>query len=701
MEGGDELSSAFTGNKGTAGLSWLWTRKLRFRRMSSSISRELQCPQVFGRSISQESVESSSMEDFWSEVRSIKESTQNGQEEQTLVEVKPSEEGEMEAEWLQEVGLSTLVSGAAGEDGMALLSTLTRAQAAAVQRRLDTYTQTTRRRNKQPIRDVRDVFGLTDSPARIELMAPDTSPTSNGVQQQEEKTSWDPTKENIKNDEIESQHHKTEITEDLNWDIPYSESLMAAQKIQPPRTKSSKRPNSTSLPKFTIPKDRLGLTRIGDLSCQDMKKIHNLALIEITTFYDALGLELKRNRPVRVKAKEAGLFGVPLTTLLENDQKKVPGTKIPLIFQKLLSKMEETGLDAEGILRVPGSASRVKQKKEKLSNTVDVWCLLLITGTAFGNYRQELEAKFYDAFDWEQVHHNDVACLLKTFIRELPYPLLTAEYLPAFVAVQNISPTKLQLQALHLIIMLLPDPNRDTIKAFLEYLSKVVANEAKNRMSLWNVSMIVAPNLFMCKGRTGNHQQAEAATKAANIVQLLIKYQDILWTVPSFMIAQVRKMNESENRRRTRVAWLSPPSFFFPPAFKGNCSPPSGSSARGRNRNPELASWDVAGVSLCPSALRHSFKLDIPEGVIRVYATKLSKVSMAIQLDNETKASDILARFHCENSSSSTAPLNGQSHYLFEIGGNIGERCLDLNTYILDLYHLNPNATWVIKPRTL
>ncbi|XP_067834522.1 rho GTPase-activating protein 28 isoform X2 [Heptranchias perlo] len=646
--------------------------------MSSSVSRELQCPQVFGRSISQESVESSSMEDFWSEVRSIKESRQNGQEEQNLVEVKTPDEGEMEAEWLQEVGLSTLVSGAAGEDGMALLSTLTRAQAAAVQRRLDTYTQTTRRKNKQPVRDVRDVFGVSDSPARIGFMAPEASPTSNGVQQSEEKTLWDQTKENNKNDKIEGQQGSPEITEDLNWDTPYSESLTAAQKEQRSKNNFTKRPSSTTLPKFTIRKDRLGLTRIGDLSSQDMKKIHNLSLIEITTFYDALGIELKRNRTLRVKAKETGLFGVPLTALLENDQKKVPGMKIPLIFQKLLSRLEQTGLDAEGILRVPGSASRVK------------------------NYRQELEAKFYnDTFDWDQVHHNDVACLLKTFIRELPYPLLTVEYLPAFVAVQNISLTKWQLQALHLIIMLLPDPNRGTIKAFLEFLSKVVANEAKNRMSLWNVSMIVAPNLFMCKGRSGNHQEAEAATKAANIVQLLIKYQDILWTIPSFMIAQVRKMNENENRRRTRVPWLTSPSFFFPPAFRGNCSPPPGASPRGRNRNQEPAVWDAQGVNLCPTALGLGLKLDIPEGVIRVYATQLSKVSMAIQLNSETKASDILARFHCENSTSSAVPLNGQSHYLFEIGGNIGERCLDLNTYILDLYRLNPNATWVIKPRTL
>ncbi|XP_072425988.1 rho GTPase-activating protein 28 isoform X2 [Chiloscyllium punctatum] len=654
-------------------------RKLHFRRMSSSVSRELQCPQVFGRSISQDSVESSSMEDYWREVRSIKESSQNGQEEQNLVEVKTPDEGEMEAEWLQEVGLSTLVSGSAGEDGMALLSTLTRAQAEAVQRRLDTYTQTTRRKNKQPVRDVRDVFGLTDTPARIEFMTPEQSPTPNGVQQSEETTLWDQSKENNKSGEkIETQQNSPEITEDLNWDIPYSESLTAAQKEQQCRNNFPKRPSSAILPKFTIREDRLGLTRIGDLSSQDMKKIHNLSLIEITTFYDALGIELKRNRTLKVKAKETGPFGVPLTTLLENDQKKVPGTKIPLIFQKLLSRMEQTGLDAEGILRVPGSASRVK------------------------NYRQELEAKFYnDTFDWDQIHHNDVACLLKTFIRELPYPLLTAEYLPAFVAVQNISPIKLQIQALHLIIMLLPDPNRDTIKAFLEYLSKVVANEAKNRMSLWNVSMIVAPNLFMCKGRSGNHLEAEAATKAANIVQLLIKYQDILWTIPPFMIAQVRKMNESENRRRTRVTWLNTSSFFFPPTFRGNGSPSPGSSPRGRNRNQEPALWEVPGVNSCPSTLGLCLKSDIPEGVIRVYATQLSKVSMAIQLDSETKASDILARFHCENSTNSAVPVNGQSHHLFEIGGNIGERCLDLNTYILDLYHLNPNATWVIKPRTL
>lgn len=40
---------------------------------------------------------------------------------------------------------------------------------------------------------------------------------------------------------------------------------------------------------------------------------------------------------------------------------------------------------------------------------------------------------------------------------------------------------------------------------------------------------------------------------------------------------------------------------------------------------------------------------DVPEGVIRVHAPLLSKVSMAIQLNGQTKVRDILAKFQCEN----------------------------------------------------
>lgn len=87
---------------------------------------------------------------------------------------------------------------------------------------------------------------------------------------------------------------------------------------------------------------------------------------------------------------ESGLFGVPLSSLLDQDQKRIPGTKVPFILQRvrhertsvgcikslpsgilrwitvfscpsqLITHIEEQGLVTEGLLRIPGAATRVK-----------------------------------------------------------------------------------------------------------------------------------------------------------------------------------------------------------------------------------------------------------------------------------------------------------------------------------------------------
>ncbi|NXU04519.1 RHG28 protein, partial [Buphagus erythrorhynchus] len=564
-------------------------------------------------------------------------------------------EGELEAEWLQDVGLSTLISGAEEEDGQALLSTLTRTQAAAVQKRYNTYTQTLRKKNKHTVRDVRDIFGTSDSSPTFETVP--VSPVSpNGIQLPGQKPVWKSVSSKSCLD-CGIDKGSPSIIEELSYDVSFSESVTVLPKTQEwPKNQRFKKEDS-ALPKFIVRKSRFGLTEAGDLSPEDMKKIRYLSLIELTAFYDALGVELKRNRVERVRGRENGLFGVPLTVLLENDQKKVPGVKVPLIFQKLLLKLEETGLETEGILRVPGSASRVK------------------------NLHQELEAKFYeDTFDWDQVRNNDAAGLLKMFIRELPSPLFTVEYLPAFITlVEKISKIKLQLQALHLLIMLMPEANRDTAKAFLQFLKKVVANEGKNKMNLWNVSMIVAPNLFIYKGKRANQQEMQAAATTAHIVRLLIRYQDILWTVPSFLISQVRKMNEAAMNNSKR-------QLMFDKGVRKLLRRKT--MERERPERPE-------GAVTFPPYLQS----DIPEGVIRVYAPLHSKVSMAIQLNSQTKAKDILARFHCENSRGSSQNMRGQIQSLHEIGGNIGQHCLDPDAFMLDVYRANPHAEWVIKPK--
>lgn len=52
-------------------------------------------------------------------------------------------------------------------------------------------------------------------------------------------------------------------------------------------------------------------------------------------------------------------------------------------------------------------------------------------------------------------------------------------------------------------------------------------------MTLWNVSTVMAPNLFLARGRPpkltkGEKQLAEGA---AEVVCMMVQYQDLLWTV--------------------------------------------------------------------------------------------------------------------------------------------------------------------------
>ncbi|XP_055273150.1 rho GTPase-activating protein 28 isoform X3 [Moschus berezovskii] len=681
----------------------------RCRRINRMLSNEsLQSP-AFSRSNSQASVDSASMEDFWREIESIKEDSLGAQEEQTPAEAKPLDEGELEAEWLQDVGLSTLISGDEEEDGKALLSTLTRTQAAAVKKRYNTYTQTLRKKNKQSVRDVRDIFGASESPpdefccvpAPLLDVSPDegrtpTVPCRNGQLPGDTCDSHagelddaregqalpgiikassplsileaipdvpvhsngaaDPgrsARSAASDDEYLEKNIPIEA-EELSFEVSYSEKLTQAPKRNRFKKLDFKKEDYV-LPKFVVQKTRFGLTKAEDLSAEDMKKIRHLSLIELTAFFDAFRIQLKRNKTEKVKGRDSGIFGVPLTVLLENDRRKDSGVKVPLVLQKFFEKVEESGLESEGIFRLSGCTAKVKQ------------------------YREELDAKFNaDKFKWEKMCHREAAVMLKAFFRELPTSLFPVEYIPAFITLMERGPhIRVQFQALHLMVMALPDANRDTAQALMTFFNKVIANESKNRMSIWNISTIMAPNLFFSRSKHSDCEELLLANTAAHIIRLMLKYQEMLWTVPSFLIAQVRRMNEA-------TMLLKKPL----PSVK--------KLLRRKTIERGVTSPKTSKVlQKSPSTRRMS---DVPEGVIRVHAPLLSKVSMAIQLNSQTKVKDILAKFQCENSHGSSECIKIQNQRLYEIGGNIGQHCLDPDAYILDVYHVNPQAEWVIKP---
>ncbi|NWU98656.1 RHG18 protein, partial [Upupa epops] len=598
----------------------------------------------FDRSGSQDSLDELSLDDYWKELENIHEARGNNHEERVALVVKEPDEGELEEEWLKEAGLSNLFGESSGDslESMVFLSTLTRTQKAAVEKRVETVTQTMRKKNKQhQIPDVRDIFRLqNDSKGKV----CDGSESST-VRTNEEKTEA----LNGKKDEKKSSHEDMPFSDtDINLEIPFAE--QAANLKDSSMGKICKAGGGdTLLPNFRLPKDKTGTTKIGDLAPQDMKKVYSLALIELTALYEMLGIEFKQQKAVKMKTKDSGLFGVPLLVLLEQDQKKVPGTRIPLIFQKLIAQIEEATLETEGLLRIPGVATRIK------------------------NLCQELEAKFYEGtFNWENVKQHDAASLLKLFIRELPQPLLTVEYLKAFQDVQNLPTKKQQLQALNLLILLLPEANRDTLKILLEFLQRVIDHRDKNKMTLKNVAMVMAPNLFTFHGfgsKTIEQSEFVMAAGTANVMRFMIRYQKLLWTIPKFLVNQVRKQNAESQRKEKKDKAMK--KLLKKMAYD-----------REKHEKQEKTPNDA----------------DVPQGVIRVQAPHLSKISMAIQLTEELKAGDVVARFLSQKSGN-VHMLKREEVFLYEIGGNIGERCLDDDTYMKDLYQLNPSAEWVIKSK--
>ncbi|CAG5124267.1 unnamed protein product [Candidula unifasciata] len=434
-------------------------------------------------------------------------------------------------------------------------------------------------------------------------------------------------------------------------------------------------PHRVELPAFEPKLDPLGVTLIGDLAECDMWRVKALAHIELTALFDEYNIMYSRAKR-RKKVKDHGIFGVPLDILVERDQKRTPGTKVPVVFQVMINFLEKEGLRTEGILRMSGAETRVKQ------------------------LRQDLEEKFYQGlFSWGDAGPHDVAVLLKQFLRELPAPLLSYSYLEAFPQISSIPKILEQLKALNLLILLLPNEHRNTLKVLLQFLRNVVSQSNYNKMGLKNVAMIMAPNLFLApssgnkdKEKINLELELKKAAETSTIVKMLVHYQDVLWTIPPSFIAQIRYQYALEYHRKNRTSKLP--------------------WRKDKDRSDIFKRYPVT-----------SDPYDHQDGVIRVQAPHLTKSSTLIQLDRNTTAADVVAKFKLGDDSLRTDkdghrtigkveetnghtyrnPNNAQyahdSDYLYEVGGNISERCLDPRTKVLDLYHVNPLADWVIKKR--
>ncbi|GAA5901632.1 uncharacterized protein JCM6883_000345 [Sporobolomyces salmoneus] len=195
---------------------------------------------------------------------------------------------------------------------------------------------------------------------------------------------------------------------------------------------------------------------------------------DVENYFSAVRDEAPQDQPVYYINAFIGecrslLFGVGLQDYCANH----PGLLVPIIVQRCIAKVEESGLDFEGIYRVPGKLATIQQYVHQMEKEEETF--------RFG----------------ENDDVSAVAGVLKLYLRQLPialFPFSTADR-KSFASEYASSPDT-AIAALVRRIRRLSPPQQATLKAVCQHLARVADHESLNKMSASNLGLIFSTVVF-------------------------------------------------------------------------------------------------------------------------------------------------------------------------------------------------------------
>ncbi|XP_067212728.1 rho GTPase-activating protein 44-like isoform X3 [Linepithema humile] len=201
------------------------------------------------------------------------------------------------------------------------------------------------------------------------------------------------------------------------------------------------------------------------------------------------------------------VYGYPLEEHL-----RVTNRKIALPIQLCVSALLRLGIEEEGLFRIAGAAS--KSRRIKLS--LDACCLTLTT-----------------ALEYKDPHV--IAGALKSYLRELPEPLLTYKLYHEWMAAAKIAHSDTRLRALWEVLHKLPPANLENLRFLIKFLAVLTKNQDVNKMTPQNIAIVIAPNLIWSPQEDSNTMvmNMSTANNSSLIVDQLITYAD--WFFPGEM----------------------------------------------------------------------------------------------------------------------------------------------------------------------
>uniref|UniRef100_A0A7N6BVZ0 Rho GTPase activating protein 44 n=1 Tax=Anabas testudineus TaxID=64144 RepID=A0A7N6BVZ0_ANATE len=229
-------------------------------------------------------------------------------------------------------------------------------------------------------------------------------------------------------------------------------------------------------------------------------------LIEAQAEYHRKSLELLQSVLPQIKAHqetwvEKPCYGKPLEEHLA-----LSGRDIAFPIEACVTMLLECGMQEEGLFRIAPSASKLKKLKASLDCGV-------------------LDVQEYSA------DPHAIAGALKSYLRELPEPLMTFKLYNDWIQASNIQDQDKRLQSLLNACEKLPPANNNNFKYLIKFLSKLTEYQDVNKMTPGNIAIVLGPNLLWTHNE-GNitEMMTTVSLQIVGIIEPIIQHAD--WFFP-------------------------------------------------------------------------------------------------------------------------------------------------------------------------
>ncbi|KAL6095305.1 arhgap17 [Pungitius sinensis] len=258
--------------------------------------------------------------------------------------------------------------------------------------------------------------------------------------------------------------------------------------------------------KVELCKDQLAADMYSFFSKEGDYARYFVTLLEAQADYHRRSLTVLESVLPSIQAQQDSWTEKPAFGTALEEHLKRSGREIALPIEACVMMLLETGMKEEGLLRIAAGASKLKKLKAALDCSTS-----------------QLEEFYSDP--------HAVAGALKSYLRELPEPLMTYQLYDDWLQASSVSDPDKRLQALWVVCDSLPKSNKANLRYLVKFLAKLAQDSEVNKMTPSNLAIVLGPNLMWAKTE-GSLAEMAAATSVhvVAIVEPIIQHAD--WFFP-------------------------------------------------------------------------------------------------------------------------------------------------------------------------